>query len=318
MHMESCGLRCANTAARQAARKGYAMFGFIRPVKSELKVKEADRFQQVYCGLCHAIRARYGRFYTMFLSYDMTFYALVVGSGEVSVPPAEWRRCDAHPLTTRACAAPDDALALAADASVLLSYHKFRDNLEDEKGAKRLLAALLCRLGRRGYEKARARLPEADSALREALDDLHECESEKCTSMDRAADASARMTAAVVPHTGDTRERVLRQMFYHTGRWLYLLDAVQDLKDDMKSGSYNPVALRYGLDEPDMTQIKQPLERTLERSLADVCTAFDLLDAQRDAEIIRNIIFLGMPAVTRQVLDGTYQPNGGRGKHGSL
>lgn len=60
--------------------------------------------------------------------------------------------------------------------------------------------------------------------------------------MDRAADASARMTAAVVPHTGDTRERVLRQMFYHTGRWLYLLDAVQDLKDDMKSGSYNPVA----------------------------------------------------------------------------
>lgn len=63
------------------------MFGFIRPVKSELKVKEADRFQQVYCGLCHAIRARYGRFYTMFLSYDMTFYALVVGSGEVSDSP---------------------------------------------------------------------------------------------------------------------------------------------------------------------------------------------------------------------------------------
>ena len=124
------------------------MFGFIRPVKSELKVKEADRFQQVYCGLCHAIRARYGRFYTMFLSYDMTFYALVVGSGEVSVPPAERRRCDAHPLTKRACAAPDDALALAADASVLLSYHKFRDNLEDEKGAKRLLAALLCRTAR--------------------------------------------------------------------------------------------------------------------------------------------------------------------------
>ena len=53
------------------------MFGFIRPVKAELRVKEADRFQQVYCGLCHAIRAEYGRFYTLFLSYDMTFFALV-------------------------------------------------------------------------------------------------------------------------------------------------------------------------------------------------------------------------------------------------
>ena len=234
-----------------------------------------------------------------------------VVSGGLSLP----RRL---PRENTAEAAPDDALALAADASVLLSYHKFRDNLADEKGAKRLLAALLCRLGRRGYEKARARLPEADSAVREALDDLHECESEKCTSMDRAADASARMTAAVVPHTGDARERVLRQMFYHAGRWLYLLDAAQDVPEDMKTGAYNPLVQRYALKTPDITDIKQPLERTLERSLADVCTAFDLLDAQRDAEIIRNIIFLGMPTVTRQVLDGTYQPNGGRGKHGSL
>ena len=85
-----------------------------------------------------------------------------------------------------------------------------------------------------------------------------------------------------------------------------------------KTGAYNPLVQRYALKTPDITDIKQPLERTLERSLADVCTAFDLLDAQRDAEIIRNIIFLGMPTVTRQVLDGTYQPNGGRGKHGSL
>ena len=87
------------------------MFGFIRPVKSELKVKEADRFQQVYCGLCHAIRARYGRFYTMFLSYDMTFYALVVGSGETPKAQTERRGCDAQPVTKRVCASPDDALA---------------------------------------------------------------------------------------------------------------------------------------------------------------------------------------------------------------
>ena len=201
---------------------------------------------------------------------------------------------------------------------MLLSYHKFRDNLADEKGAKRLLAAVLCRLGRRGYEKARARLPEADRDIRAALDELHVLETENCASMDRAADASARMTAAVVPHTGDARERVLRQMFYHAGRWLYLLDAAQDVPEDMKTGAYNPLVQRYALKTPDITDIKQPLERTLERSLADVCTAFDLLDAQRDAEIIRNIIFLGMPTVTRQVLNGTYQTNEGRGKHGSL
>ena len=294
------------------------MFGFIRPVKSELRVKEADRFQQVYCGLCHAIRARYGRFYTLFLSYDMTFFVLVAGAEREGTPPPCRKRCDAHPLLKRPCAAPDDALALAADVSVLLSYHKFRDSLADEKGAKRLLAWLLCGLGKRGYQRARARLPDADREIVAALDDLQAIEREKCPSMDRAADASARMTAAVVPRTGDARERVLRQMFYHIGRWVYLLDAAQDVAEDLEQGNYNPVVLRYDLRTPDLTEIKDALERTLERSLADVCMSFDLLDAQRDAELIRNIIFLGMPLVTRQVLDGTYQTNGGWGKHGSL
>ena len=294
------------------------MFGFIRPVKPELRVKEADRFQQVYCGLCHAIRARYGRFYTLFLSYDMTFFALVMGCGEEQTAPPCRKRCDAHPVTRRACAAPDEALELAADVSVLLTYHKFRDSLADEKGPKRALAWLLCRLGRRGYERARARLPEADREMVQSLADLQQLEREKCDSMDRAADASARLTAAAVPHTGDARERVLRQMFYHVGRWIYLLDAAQDVAEDLEQDNYNPVALRYGLRTPDLTEIRQPLERTLERSLADICMAYDLLDMGRDADLIRNIIFLGMPLVTKQVLDGTYQTNGGWGKHGSL
>lgn len=294
------------------------MFGFIRPVKPELRVKEADRFQQMYCGLCHAIRARYGRFYTLFLSYDMTFYALVTGADEADTAPPCRKRCDAHPLIRRPCAAPDGALERAADVSVLLTYHKFRDSLADEKGPKRALAWLLCRLGRRGYGRARARLPEADREVIAALEDLQALERDRCDSMDRAADASARMTAAVVPRTGDDRERVLRQMFYHVGRWVYLLDAAQDVAEDLEQGNYNPVVLRYGLQSPDLTEIRQPLERTLERSLADICMAYDLLDFGRDADLVRNIIFLGMPLVTKQVLDGTYQTNGGWGKHGSL
>lgn len=112
------------------------MFGFIRPVKAELRVKEADRFQQVYCGLCHAIRAEYGRFYTLFLSYDMTFFALVAGSEEAETAPPCRKRCDASPFRRKSCAETDDALRLAADASILLTYHKFQDDLADEKGSE--------------------------------------------------------------------------------------------------------------------------------------------------------------------------------------
>ena len=57
------------------------MFGFIRPLKSELKVREWERFQSVYCGLCHSIRSRYGSAQAMLLSYDCTYLALVLGAG---------------------------------------------------------------------------------------------------------------------------------------------------------------------------------------------------------------------------------------------
>ena len=242
--------------AHRTAGKGYAMFGFIRPVKAELRVKEADRFQQVYCGLCHAIRAEYGRFYTLFLSYDMTFFALVAGSEEAETAPPCRKRCDASPFRRKSCAETDDALRLAADASILLTYHKFQDDLADEKGAKRALAALLCRLGRRGYEKARARMPEADEDIRQALEDLRRLEAERCSSMDRAADTSSRMTAAVVPRTGDTRERILHQMFYQIGRWIYLVDAGVEVKYGGKNYRIDPKAVyqkKHYQIEPDVS-----------------------------------------------------------------
>ena len=84
-------------------------------------------------------------------------------------------------------------------------------------------------------------MPEADEEIRQALEDLRCLEAERCPSMDRAADTSSRMTAAVVPRTGDTRERILHQMFYQIGRWIYLVDAVQDIpkgygREQLQSG----------------------------------------------------------------------------------
>ncbi len=293
------------------------MFGFIRPVKEELRVREVHRFQEVYCGLCHAIRARYGRFHTLFLSYDMTFFALVLGcTGEDG--RGERRRCGASPFRARPVCLDCAAINWAADISVLLHYHKLRDSVRDEAGVRRLAARLLVWLARPGYRRAAARLPDADREIAACIDELDALEAAGCVSMDRAADPTARLLAAAVPPTGDAQERILRQLFYHTGRWVYLIDACEDLAGDLARGGYNPVALRFGLDSADLSAVRESLERTLEHSIADICTAFDLLGAQRDAGLIENIIWLGLPAVTRQVLDGTYQMNGGRMRHGSL
>ena len=36
------------------------MYGYVRPVKGELKISEFERFRGVYCGLCHELARRYG------------------------------------------------------------------------------------------------------------------------------------------------------------------------------------------------------------------------------------------------------------------
>lgn len=294
------------------------MFGFIKPVKAELRVREVERFQSVYCGLCHEIKRRYGRFHTLFLSYDMTFMALVLCCVEPDEAGTLLLRCDASPLRKRCTACASPGISRAADVSVLLSHHKLRDTIDDERGPKRLAARLLQAMGSRGYRRASVIMPHEEQTALACLDALHELEIAHTASLDRPADTFARLLAACVPATGDEQQRVLQQLFYHMGRWVYLIDACADLRDDLRSGAYNPVALRYELSEPCLDPVKQALEITLQRSLADIHNAFQLLTVYRDRELIENIICLGLPTVTRQVLDGTYQSNGGQNRHGSL
>lgn len=295
------------------------MFGFIRPVKPELKVREVERFKQVYCGLCHAIREKYGHFHTAFLSYDMTFMALLLSSLEENEPKIVYKRCAASPVIKKPSCDIDNGIEHAADLSVLLNYHKLEDTIMDEKNVKRSAARVLKIIAKSAYKKAKIKNPKEDKIMSDCLKELSEIEKAKTASLDIPADCFARlMTCAVSDSYSDYTARVLKQLFYHTGRWVYLIDACEDLKDDLKSGLYNPVALRFGLDKPDLSKVREPLEITLERSLIDIYNAFQLLDIKRDYELMENIICLGMPMVTRQVLDGTYKSNGGQNRHGSL
>lgn len=294
------------------------MFGFIRPVKSELRVREVERFQSVYCGLCHTIRQRYGQLHTCFLSYDMTFFALVLESLLPEGSTETRRRCIASPIVKRRVLLSDSGLERTADLSVLLTCLKIKDSVLDEHGLKKAGANVLSGVTAAGYQKAQQRLPIESAEMVRCMQQLTQIEQDKIPSIDRAADPFARMMQACIPESPDSTPRILREMLYHLGRWVYLIDACADIEEDWKSGNYNPVILRYALQQPSLQAVEESIELTLSRSLAAVYAAFQLLEVQRDYELIENIICLGLPTVTRQVLNGTYQSNGGRSRHGSL
>lgn len=295
------------------------MFGYVLPVKSELKVRELERFRAVYCGLCQEIRRQYGIYHTLFLSYDMTFLALVLGACAPEDPGEEAMRCAVRGFRSQNIVCASDPLRLAAQESVLLVKHKLLDNVQDEEGLKKAGALMLTRLGAGAFRAAAESLPEFDRTAGLCMNDLAALESERAPSLDRPADAFARLTQAAIPEMdGSDSTRILRHMFYHLGRWIYLIDAVHDLKEDMDKGSYNPIAARFGLEEPDISPVRQEIQLTLERSLIDIHGAYQLLKIYRDGGLIENIIDLGLPLVTKQVLDGTFDRNGGHNKHGSL
>ena len=293
------------------------MFGFIRPLRGELKVREWERFQSVYCGLCHCIRRRYGLIQTTLLSYDCTYLALVLDAMQPACVACR-RRCITHPLRKRSCAEESAGIRHAAAVSVILNWHKVQDTIADERGLKRLGARLLRLVLRRGYRKARQDNPEFDRVTAQYLQVLSEIERRNTASLDIPADSFACILRAAVPQGQQAENRVLAEMFYHTGRWIYLVDACDDLEDDMKTGSYNPVRLRYQLTEPQLEPVREQLNHTLLQSLSAAYHAYILLPIQRDSGIIENILCQGLPEVTRQVLNGTFRNNGGTNRNGSI
>ena len=216
------------------------MFGYVRPSDDRLTPADRETFRAAYCGLCHALGARYGLVGRMILNYDLTFLAMVLsdGAGEMCA-----KRCAVHPIRRRCCVAGDPALDAAADMSVILTYWQLRDGVADHGfwgGLKYRIASVLLRPA---YRKARERRPRFDAGTQAHLSELAALERERCASLDAPADAFAKLLALAAEEVSDpVRRRVTAQLLYHLGRWVYLVDAADDLRADIKSGG--PCALR--------------------------------------------------------------------------
>ncbi|MBU5434797.1 DUF5685 family protein [Pseudoflavonifractor sp. MSJ-37] len=277
------------------------MFGYVRPLRRELKVWEWEHYRAAYCGLCDTIGRQYGLTARMFLNYDFTFLAMLL-------LPAEERtelyrcRCPARLWCGRKpCTKPAPGMDTAAGESVILTYWKLRDGILDGTFPERIGCRCLSRLLRPAYRKAAARWPEFTETVEHCLDELHDLERDGCPSLDRTADTFARLLQAAAPISGgEVRDRSMDQLLYHVGRWIYLIDALDDLEEDRSSGSYNPLLLRFP-DGPE--RHREEIELTLRHSRNLAAGACALLELGDWRGIIENILFLGLPAVERSVSD---------------
>ena len=275
----------------------------MRPNRGELKCREFDDYQAVYCGLCRALGQRYGILARSLLQYDFVFLAMLF-AGPDDPGESEIHRCPICPLRKKRMCTGWTGLDRAADQMVILAWWKLRDTVEDEGFFRGLPARVLSRLLRRDYRRAAERRPGFDRTAREGLERLRQLETERSPSIDRTADAFASILRAAAEEEDDpARRRELEQLLYHVGRWIYLLDAVEDLEEDAARGRYNPVALRL----PEKEERESALRVTLRHSLNLSRGAFELLPETRWSAIVANILYLGLPLVEQAVFNGQWK-----------
>lgn len=277
------------------------MFGYVRAVTSVLSPEDAQRYEAVYCGLCRTLGNRYGKTAQLILNYDFVFLALLLAKpeGEGTFPCCP---CPVHPWRKKTCWLGSPALDEAADATVILTWWKLQDAIRDgglwERGKSRAAALAL----RRHYRTAAARRPAFDHTVQTCLEELHQLEVANTPSLDQPADTFARILQAAAPPSEDrSRDRALEQLLYHLGRWIYLIDARDDLEEDRASGCYNPVRARYGEGGDD-----QALALTLEHSLNLARSAFCVPDFGCRTPVLENILYLGLPMIQQAVFDGSW------------
>lgn len=272
------------------------MFGYIHPFREELKVCENELYKAVYCGLCRAMGRRICRSFTLTLSYDAVFLVLVRLAATGEKGSVKQGRCAAHPLKKRNYITAEDTMSYCARAYAVLAECKAGDDVADSKGFAKIPARVK-RAGARRFGK-KAALHDLAPLLTGHLEKIAGYEKDGVASPDPPADEFGRLLAEVFCYgTEGSIRRILYDIGYHTGRWIYIIDACDDFESDMKKGSFNPFSQCGSLPA-------QQIENALNLELELLSHTIDLLPQcdRSIRDIIENTVYLGMPQTAKKIL----------------
>ncbi len=274
------------------------MFGYVKPERSELLVREYEFYRATYCGICRAMKKYTGALSNLSLSYDSVLLALVrMNFVKKDGIRAVRRRCIAHPVKPRGMLADNEAIEYTARAFALFTYYKVRDDISDGNFARR--AAMRLALPLTSSAKRRSGLDELSAIMKEKLDKITECELAHTESVDIPAALFGELLGEVFSNRLSGNDKTVYYSFgYHLGKFIYAADAAEDYERDFKSGSYNPYTLVYKT--PTLSyENKQTIKCALLLECKKIEAAFNLMPFGNRAtieNIVKNIIYLGLPS----------------------
>lgn len=260
------------------------MFGYVNVNWKELDKARQKRYSAVYCGICRRIRAQASNLSRLGLRYDMAFLSLLLMSLYEPEEDSGPNACMLHPVKKRPWV-DNDYVRYGADMNVALAYYNCLDDWQDDgKHTARAMAGVLGKF----IPEIEGRYPRQCGAIRNCIGELSRLEKENCSNPDEVANCFGGLMGELLVFAEDLWAPDLRQMGFHLGRFIYLLDAAVDYRKDKKQGKYNPY-LAMGMEED-----WHRWEEYLVLEMAKCTTAFERLPLVQDKDILDNILYSGV------------------------
>ena len=261
------------------------MFGYVVADRSNLTQVQVARYRECYCGLCRAIGQRHGQHSRLSLTYDMTFLVLLLDSLYEPHVDAGASRCLVHPMHKQLHRV-SKYTEYAADLNVALAYYNCLDDWQDDHSVPKLLYAKSLA---KSFGAIQERWPRQCAAIRSCLARLAEYEAAGSEDLDAVSGCFGELMAELFDYKQDHWSPELRSLGFHLGKFIYLMDAYDDLARDKRKGAYNP--LKTMSEQPGY---EEEMREIFELLLARCAKCFERLPCVEDADLLRNILYSGV------------------------
>lgn len=282
------------------------MLGYVRAFKPEMKIKDYELYRGVYCSLCRALGRLYSPIAQLFLSYDFAFAAVLRLAVSEKCFSFGKKRCPYNPAKKCMICSQRGELDFCAHAVIITVYYKVLDNLHDKGLKSKLVAALIYPVVCLMHKKAVRLAPDIDKIIGESMKLQAEAEEKNGAKIDEAAHPSAEALGRVVSLGFEAETaQALYSVGYMVGRFVYILDAADDLESDIKNGNFNPFRAEFAdiSDSETRKRFSARAEEMLNLTHSGALDALDEIRKNRFEDILENIIFDGLESSMKSVLN---------------
>jgi hypothetical protein len=261
------------------------MFGYVNINPKDLDDAGQKRFNSVYCGVCRRIREQSGQLCRLGLRYDIAFLSILLMSLYEPEETSGRNACHLHPISKRPWV-DNEFIRYGADMNVALACYKALDDWQDDRKAS---AKAMASVFGKNMGRIETRYPRQCGAIAACITELSRLEREDCPSPDETANCFGRLMAELFVVEEDFWAPTLRELGFHLGRFIYLLDAAVDFEKDRKHGKYNPY-IAMGMENADWAR----WEDYLVLAMAKCTECYERLPLVQDKDILDNVLYSGV------------------------